>query len=176
MNTITLELTSMAHGGTALGRHEKRVIFVPYALPGETVRAEITDDRGSHAFAALVEVLDPSPDRVTPPCPYFGPDRCGGCQWQAAAYPAQLRFKAEIVADQLARIGGVGAPIVRPTVPDGSGWAYRNHAQFHPAVHGGLGFQTAASGDVVAVDACPVLHPLLSELYDLLDLDLEGLT
>jgi len=175
MDTFTLQLTSIAHGGAALGRHEGRVIFVPYALPGETARVVITEDKGRYGFARLVEVLEPSPDRVTPACPYFGLAGCGGCQWQHIAYPAQLRFKAEIVADQLARIGKIAAPIVRPTLPDGSGWAYRNHAQFHPAPAGGLGFQAAASHDVVAVDECPILHPLLADLYAALDLDFEGL-
>ena len=219
METFDLQLTSMAHGGAALGRHEGRVIFVPYALPGETARVEITEDRGRYAFARLVEVLEPSPERVAPPCPYFGPSGCGGCQWQHADYPAQLRFKAAIVADQLTRIGGIADPLVRPTLPDRSGWAYRNHAQFHPAPGGGLGFQAASGGRprgrglgakgqgqgaksrgqglagrprgrglgaenyddarpeeerrVVPIDECPILHPLLSDLYATLDLDLD---
>jgi len=196
METIIVQLTSIAHGGAALGRHEGRVIFVPYALPGETVRVEIADDRRGYAFARLVEVIEPSPGRVVPPCPYFGPLGCGGCQWQHADYAAQLRFKAEIVADQLTRIGSIAGPPVRPTLPDSSGWAYRNHAQFHPAPGAGLGFQGASVGRprgrglraedeeqesgaegqaVVAVDECLILHPLLSDLYATLDLDLEDL-
>ena len=178
MGTFALQLTTIAHGGAALGRHEGRVIFVPYALPGETARVEITEDKGRYAFARLVEVLEPSPDRVAPPCPYFGLTGCGGCQWQHAAYEAQLRFKAKIVADQLMRIGSIAEPRVHPTLPDGSGWAYRNHAQFHPAPGGGLGFQGVSVGrprGVVTVDECPILHPLLSELYGALDFDLPGL-
>lgn len=178
METFALQLTSIAHGGAALGRHEGRVIFVPYALPGETARVEITEDKGRYAFARLVEVLEPSPDRVAPPCPYFGLTGCGGCQWQHAAYEAQLRFKAKIVADQLMRIGSIAEPRVHPTLPDGSGWAYRNHAQFHPAPGGGLGFQGVSVGrprGVVTGDECPILHPLLSELYGALDFDLPGL-
>jgi 23S rRNA (uracil1939-C5)-methyltransferase len=183
---FTLQLTAIAHGGAALGRHEGRVIFVPYALPGETARVEIAEDKGRYAFARLVEVLEPSPDRAEPPCPYFGyaahGGACGGCQWQHIDYQTQLRFKTEIVADQLTRIGKIPAPLpvrqaglVHPTLPDNSGWAYRNHAQFHPAPDGGLGFQGAASHETMAVDECLILHPLLSDLYDALDLDLEGL-
>ena len=175
METITLQLTTMAHGGAALGRYEKRAIFVPYALPGETVRAEITDDKGRYAFARLVEVLEPSGDRVPPPCPYFEPTGCGGCQWQHVGYPAQLRFKAEVVASQLARIGGIVDPPVLPALSDGSGWAYRNHARFHPAPGGGLGFRTRDSRDVIAIDECLILHPILADLYAALDLELEGL-
>ena len=172
---FTLQLTAITHGGAALGRHEGRVIFVPYALPGETVRVEITEDKGRFAFARLAEVLEPSPDRIAPPCPYFGPTGCGGCQWQHVDYQAQLRLKAEIVADQLTRIGKIADPSVRPTLPDGSGWAYRNHAQFHPASAGDLGFQAAASHNVIAIEECPILHPLLADLYATLDLDFEGL-
>jgi 23S rRNA (uracil1939-C5)-methyltransferase len=175
MEGLTLHLTTIAHGGAALGRHEGRVIFVPYGLPGETVRAKITEDKERYAFARLVEVLEPSSDRIAPPCPHFGPDGCGGCQWQHIDYQAQLRFKADIVADQLTRIGKIAGPTVRPAIPDPSGWAYRNHAQFHPAPGGVLGFQRASGQGVIAVDECLILHPLLSDLYATLDLDLPGL-
>ncbi len=174
-SSFDLQLTTMAHGGAALGRHEGRVIFVPYALPGEMVRVAIAEDKGRYAFARLIEVLEPSPNRVAPPCPYFGQAGCGGCQWQHIDYQAQVRLKAEIVADQLARVGGVTDPKVHPTIPDRSCWAYRNHAQFHPAPDGRLGFQAAASNETIAIDECPILHPLLSDLYATLDLDTEGL-
>lgn len=174
--TPTLQLTSMAHGGAALGRHEGKVVFVPYGLPGETVRAEIVEDHDRYAHARLLEVLEPSPDRVPPPCPLFGPTGCGGCQWQHIAYEAQVRLKADIVADQLTRIGRLTDPPVEPTLPDPTGWAYRNQARFHPAPEGGLGFRAAASRRVVPVEECPILHPLLADLYDVLDLDLPGLS
>lgn len=174
-SVLTLRLTGIAHGGAGLGRHEGRVVFVPYALPGETVRAEVTDDHGRYAQARVLEVLEPSADRVRPLCPYFGPGGCGGCQWQHVAYPAQLRFKTQILADQLRRIGGLTNPPVEPTWADPTGWAYRNQARFHPAPAGGLGFRAAASHQVVAVDACLLLHPLLSDLYSALDLQLPGL-
>jgi 23S rRNA (uracil1939-C5)-methyltransferase len=178
-SSFTLELTDMAHGGAALGRHEGKVIFVPYALPGETVHVEITDDHERYAHAQLLEVLKPSPDRVPPPCPYFGPQGCGGCQWQHAAYEAQVRYKTEVVADQLSRIGRFDDPPVEPTLPDETGWAYRNRARFHPAPDVGLGFLAADRHEVVPVDFCLIIHDLLSELYESLDLnlpDLEAMT
>lgn len=175
METIRLQLTTMAHGGDALGRHEGKVIFVPYAIPGETARVEVTEDRGTYAFARLVEVLDSSPQRFDPPCPYFGQGKCGGCQWQHIDYQAQVRLKAEIVGDQLERIGDIDAPPVHAALPDESGWAYRNHVQFHPAPDGGLGFQRASGEGVISIDHCMILHPLLSGLYDAVDLALEGL-
>jgi 23S rRNA (uracil1939-C5)-methyltransferase len=183
MDTITVELTTMAHGGDALGRSEGKVVFVPYAMPGETVLAEITEDKGHYAFARLVEVVEPSPQRVDPPCPYFGQGKCGGCQWQHIDYDAQVRLKRDILVDQLERIGDVEDPLVHPTVADETGWAYRNHAQFRPAAEGGLGFQRGSGGqadgakdtEIVPVDFCMILHPMLSDLYDLIDLDVKGL-
>jgi len=182
MSEFTLQLTTITNGGAALGRHEGRAIFVPYTLPEETVRVEISEDKGRYAFARPVEVLEPSPDRVTPPCPYFGLTGCGGCQWQHISYRAQLRFKAQIVSDQLTRIGGISDPHVHPTLPDGSGWAYRNHAQFHPAPGGRLGFHRTSGQrnqqdrEVIAIEESAVLHPLLSDLYATIDLELENLT
>lgn len=182
MDNITVELTTMAHGGDALGRHEGKVIFVPYAMPGETVRAEIVNDKGHYAFARLVEIVERSPERVDAPCPYFGQGKCGGCQWQHIAYEAQLRLKGEILIDQLERIGEMEEPLVHSPLPDEEGWAYRNHAQFHPAPEGGLGFQGSGPSsdggddqDVVPVEFCMVLHPMLADLYGLIDLDVEGL-
>ena len=173
---ITLHLTGIAHGGAAVGRYEGKVIFVPYALPGETVRAEIVEDHPRYARARLVEILEPSPERVGPLCPYFGPDGCGGCHLQHATYEAQLRLKAQVVAEQLTRIGGLSDPPVLPTLPDPTGWAYRNQARFHPAPSGGLGFCLEDRREVIPIDECRILHPYLSELYDALDLDLPDLT
>jgi 23S rRNA (uracil1939-C5)-methyltransferase len=189
MAPFDLQLTDMAHGGAALGRHEGRVVFVPYALPGETVRCEIVQDKGRYAFGRPVKILEPSPDRVDPPCPYFNPGGvgCGGCQWQHINYEAQIQYKAKIVADQLARIGNVDDPIVHPTIADRSGWAYRNHIQLHPAPDGDLGFYAAGGGktasddqaaddpgqQVVAIEECLILHPLLADLYAALDPDFD---
>ncbi len=176
MDTITFQLTTMAHGGDALGRHEGKVIFVPYALPDEVVRVEITNDKGHYAFGRLVEVLEPSPDRVEPTCPYFGQEGCGGCQWQHIDYQAQVRLKARIVADQLERIGKIEEPPMQPPLAAPSAWSYRNHAQFHPAPGANLGFQKATGDEVMAIERCPILHPLLADLYAILDLtDLPGL-
>jgi 23S rRNA (uracil1939-C5)-methyltransferase len=177
METITVEVKTMAHGGDALGRHEGKVIFVPYAIPGETVRAEITEDKEHYAFARLVEVVEKAPERVDPPCTYFGQGKCGGCQWQHIDYEMQVRLKQEILVDQLERIGDLEDPLVHPTMPDETGWAYRNHAQFRPAAEGGLGFQRSEGdeAEIIPVDFCMILHPALSDLYGLIDLDVEGL-
>jgi 23S rRNA (uracil1939-C5)-methyltransferase len=171
--TIQLTPTTIAHGGAALGRHEGRVIFVSGAIPGEMVRAEIIEDKGRFARARLIEAINPSPDRVTPRCPHV--PECGGCQWQHIAYARQLALKAEVVRDQLTRIGGVAAPLVRPTLPAPSPWGYRNRVTFSVGDDDRMGFQRAASHDVLSIDECHIADPRLMALYDDLDLDLPGL-
>jgi len=172
-----LHLTDMAHGGDALGRHEGKVIFVPYAIPGEEALVEIVEDKGRYARARLVEILSPSPHRVDPPCPHFGPGRCGGCQWQHIAYPAQLELKAAVVGDQLARLGRLpDVPLkMKPTIPSASPWHYRNHVQFSVGDDGRLGFVATAGRRVETIEVCYLLHPILDELFAALDLELPGL-
>jgi len=173
---FTLHLTAIAHGGEALGRHAGKVVFVPYAIPGETVRVQAVKEKARWARAQLLEVLDPSPDRVEPPCPYFGPGRCGGCQWQHIAYPRQLVLKQEIVRDQLTRLGHLPDPPVQPTRAVGEPWGYRNHVQFAVDPQGRIGFYAAGSHEVIPVEGCLLLHPLLDELLAALELELPELT
>jgi len=167
--TIELELTAMSREGQALGRHQGKVVFVPYALPGDIVRARIVEDRKRWARAALVRIVEPSPQRVEPPCPYFG--TCGGCHWQHIDGAAQLAFKQDMVSDQLARQGQIADPPVLPVLAMNDPWAYRNHVQFAVSPAGELGFQGARSHEVVPVERCLLLHPLLDELHQALDVE-----
>jgi len=172
--TIELVLTAMAHGGSALGRHESRVIFVPYTIPGETVRVEVVEEHKRWARARLVEILVPSPQRVEPPCPYFGlsangQPRCGGCQYQHIDYEAQLAFKREVVADQLSRIGGLEVD-VEEAIGAAEPWRYRNNVQFHVTPEGYLGFLAADSDQIVPVEECLIIDPLLDDLWDTFDM------
>ena len=171
--SFTLELEAMAHGGDALGRYEGKVIFVPLGIPGEVVRVELVDDHSRYAGARLLQVLEPSPDRVSPPCPYFG--RCGGCQWQHIAYEAQLRLKRSIVISQLERIGKQIHPLVHPMIGMHEPWAYRNHVQLRMGERGQMGYYALKSHETVAVDACLLAHPLLDELWAALRVELVGL-
>ena len=167
-NTFELTLHALAHGGEAIGRHDERAIFVPYAIPGERVRVEIVEERKRFARARLVEVLEPSPARVEPPCPYFG--KCGGCHFQHIAYPVQAQLKGLVVRDQFQRIGKFEEPPILEPIPDESGWEYRNHARFHVTPEGRPGFLAANSHDVIPIEDCLILHPLLSRLYTSLDM------
>lgn len=171
---VTLELTQMAHGGPAMGRHQGKVFFVPYAMPGETVGVEIETDKRGWARARLTEVIDPSPERTLPACPHFGPDACGGCQWQHIHYPAQLHYKADVVRDQLARLGGLNDVLVHPTRAVGEPWGYRNHVQLHNSPQG-LGFVSADGKRVEPIDICPIMHPLIAELFSELEIEIENL-
>lgn len=169
-DTITLRMDAMAHGGAAIGRHEGRAVFVPYTIPGELIRAEIVEDHDRYARARLVEVLEPSSARVEPPCPYFGQNKCGGCQWQHIDTSVQTRIKGLVTLDQLGRVGRFEDPPVFEPIPDESGWEYRNHALFRVDPQGRLGFLSAGSHDVYPIDDCLIIHPLLSSLLKSLDM------
>jgi 23S rRNA (uracil1939-C5)-methyltransferase len=152
-----IELHGLTHGGEAVGRlPDGKACFVPYAIPGERVRVQVTDERKSWARGRLLEILEPSPDRVDPPCPYFGPDRCGGCQLQHVDPARQAQMKRRIVTEQLERIGRFTAPPVAETVVVGP-LGYRSQARFAVDERGRLGFRSASSHDVVAIDRCLLL-------------------
>jgi len=166
--SFELHVTAMAHGGDAIGKYQGRTVFVPFAIPGERLRVQLVEERKHFIRARLLEVLDPSPVRVTPPCPYFG--HCGGCHFQHIAYEAQVQIKGLVVLDQFQRVGKFEAPLVFEPLPDSSGWEYRNHARFHITPEGYPGFLAADSQEIIPIKDCPIMHPLLSELYTSLDL------
>src|SRR5215210_6449071 len=102
----------VAHGGHCVARHEGRVVFVRHSLPGERVVVRVTEDRHpGFCRADAVEVLEASPARVERPCPYSGPGRCGGCDWQHVSHAGQLVLKADVVREQLSRLAGLAVPV-----------------------------------------------------------------
>ncbi|MDG4665112.1 TRAM domain-containing protein [Mycobacterium sp. 236(2023)] len=103
---LTLTTVAAANGGSCVARHDGRVVFVRYALPGETVRARLVGERGSYWNAEAVEVLEPSPDRIDSLCPIAGVDGSGCCDLAFAEPAAVRRIKGAVVANQLARLGG----------------------------------------------------------------------
>jgi len=159
---LTAEVTAVVAGGYGLSRQEDgRVLMVDGALPGETVRAAVTDDHTGYARARAVEVLQASPDRVAPPCPVLARG-CGGCRWQHVRPAAQGALKAAIVADSLRRLARLDGAQVRlgPSLPP---WSFRTSLRL--VVEGGRpGLRMARSHRAVAVDHCLVAHPLLNEL------------
>jgi tRNA/tmRNA/rRNA uracil-C5-methylase (TrmA/RlmC/RlmD family) len=164
---VVVEVGPVAHGGHCVARHEGQVLFVRHALPGERVEAVVTDvgRKGRFVRADAVDVLEASPDRVEPPCPVAGPGLCGGCDWQHASLPAQRALKADVLREQLARLGGIDTVGGRPLseavdvvgVPgdhDGLGWRTRVRMAVGP--DGRAGFHRHRSHTVQPVTRCPI--------------------
>ncbi len=153
LETCDITLTSLTYGGEALGRlPDARAIFVPFGLPGERVRLRVTEEKRGFARGEIIEILQTSPDRIAPRCKHFG--QCGGCHYQHTPYEAQLKIKADILRDQLQRIGKIGEPPVQPTIASPSAWNYRNQVQFHLNEKGKLGFQASSSKNVIPITEC----------------------
>jgi 23S rRNA (uracil1939-C5)-methyltransferase len=145
-------------GGVGLAHAEGRTVFVALAAPGDLVRVRVESVRGRAAFASVVEVLEPSPSRVEPPCPYFG--RCGGCDFQQLDYRAQLEAKVEIIRDCLRRVAHVEPPDEIHITPSPLEWRYRSRARWqHDAVRNFLGYYERGSHRVCDVVECPVAAP-----------------
>jgi tRNA/tmRNA/rRNA uracil-C5-methylase (TrmA/RlmC/RlmD family) len=120
---LVLTVGPAANGGSCVARHEGRVVFVRYALPGERVRVRVIEDRGSYWHAEAVQILQPCDQRIAPLCPIAGPDGAGCCDLAFAEPAAARALKAEVVGNQLARLGGYAwAPSGRPPAePVGAG-------------------------------------------------------
>ena len=167
---IELRPTDMAHGGEAVARVDGKAHFVEGAMPGELVRGVVLRDAGKWARVELHGVVEPAAGRVDPPCPHFGV--CGGCQWQFADYPEQVRWKQAILIGQLAHLGGVADPPVRPTLEVGPPYRYRNRADFDVAA-GRPAFHRRRSRDLEPIDECLLLELPLTDLMTRVG-DLDG--
>ena len=156
---LELRVGAPAHGGHCVARDaDGRVVFVRHALPGELVRARVTEASGSFARADAVEVLSPSPDRVAPPCPHAGPGRCGGCDWQHASGPAQRALKAAIVREQFARLAGLDVAVDVEALPGGLlGW--RTRVQYAVGADGTVGLRRHRSHEIEPLASCPLGAP-----------------
>jgi 23S rRNA (uracil1939-C5)-methyltransferase len=167
---LVLRLEGMAYGGDAFGRDVAgRMVFVPFALPGERVTVEVLETHARWCRARLVEVLEPSPDRVPPRCRHFG--ACGGCHYQHVRPVAQPSIKQAILRAQLERLGGVRDPTMLPAVSSPSAWNYRNHIQFTQALDGRLGFQASHSHQTLPIEECLLPEPTIASLWPALQLE-----
>jgi tRNA/tmRNA/rRNA uracil-C5-methylase (TrmA/RlmC/RlmD family) len=159
-----LEIGPVAHGGHFVARHEGQVVFVRHALPGETVTVEITETapsgRGGRFLRGdAVEVHTPSPERVSPPCPYAGPGACGGCDFQHVTLDEQRRLKAAVVEEQLSRLAGIERDVTVEAVPPHDGLGWRSRMQYVHPPGGGLALRKHRSHDLVPIDRCLIAHP-----------------
>ena len=166
---LEVTLTGFAAGGKAVGHApDGRVVFVEYGIPGERVIAEITADHAGYLEATAVQVLEASPHRVEAPCGYFG--RCGGCQLQHIDYPEQLRLKADVVRDQLTRIGHFDAAFATSTVREMLGmddpWGYRNHMRFTARRDGEVGFMQRGTHRFMRIDHCAIATDAVNNVLE----------
>jgi 23S rRNA (uracil1939-C5)-methyltransferase len=125
---LSLTIDDLAFGGEGVGRADGYVVFVPGGLPGDRLQVRLVQVRSRFGRGTIEAVLEPSPQRVEAPCPYFG--RCGGCRLQHVAYPAQLAFKSKQVADALERLGGLRDVPLRPIIGAEETFGYRNKMEF----------------------------------------------
>jgi tRNA/tmRNA/rRNA uracil-C5-methylase (TrmA/RlmC/RlmD family) len=160
---LELAVSDVAHGGWCVARHpDGRVVFVRHALPGERVRARITETTAKFARAEAVEILQASPDRIEPPCPHARPGGCGGCDWQHATPEAQRRLKAAVVRQQLRRIAGLDREVtVEPLPGDDGGLGWRTRIRLSIGPGGAAGLLKHRSHEVIEIGACPLAHPLV---------------
>ncbi|MCU0226118.1 MAG: class I SAM-dependent RNA methyltransferase [Bryobacterales bacterium] len=155
---ITGVVEKLVFGGNGLIRHEGKAVMTPLVAPGELVEVRLVKEHPQWAEAALVEVRQPSAERVEAPCPVFS--RCGGCQYQHLNYPFQLEQKRLILLETLARVGKL-KDLPEVDLLHGEPWGYRNRVQVH--LDGArIGFRLQASRRLVPVDACPIASPALN--------------
>ncbi|MCB9439743.1 MAG: class I SAM-dependent RNA methyltransferase [Mycolicibacterium sp.] len=166
--TLTLTLGAPANGGSCVARHDGRVVFVRYALPGETVTARITSERGSYWHAEAVEILEPSADRIASLCPIAGPHGAGCCDLAFAEPTAARRIKGEVVGNQLSRLARfdwLGASAEPPSAeppsaePVGSGvpTGWRTRVRLAIGADGRPGFHRYHSTELVTDLNCAQL-------------------
>jgi 23S rRNA (uracil1939-C5)-methyltransferase len=174
MKELTLTMTDFAYGGAVIGRDKrKRPVFVQGAIPGEKIQALVFQDKGRYAHANLVNIIHAAKERVLAPCPHF--DFCNGCHYQHMTYETQLLAKREVAHDQLQRIGKVKKPKVRPVLPNPTPWSYAIEMSFSPSEDGRLGLWSAKMRQVMPLETCAILHPRLLELFQDIDMQLDGL-
>jgi tRNA/tmRNA/rRNA uracil-C5-methylase (TrmA/RlmC/RlmD family) len=157
---VDLDVGAVAHGGHCVARLDGQVVFVRHALPGERVRARVTEGEPGRSFlrADAVEVLRPSPHRVVPPCRYAG--HCGGCDFQHVALAEQRGLKRTVVLEQLRRLAGLDLDdlpnevVVEPLPGDRDGLQWRTRVEFAVDEVGRAGLRRHRSHEVVPVDRC----------------------
>jgi 23S rRNA (uracil1939-C5)-methyltransferase len=154
-------------GGLGLAHADGRTVMVALAAPGDRLRVSVDRVKGNVAFALIEEVIEPSPQRVDPPCQYFG--RCGGCDFQQLTYQAQLDAKVEIIKDCLHRIGRIENVPDFQITPAPNPWHYRTRAQWqYDAIRRKLGYFESGSRRVCDVAECAVLAPQLQQTLSVL--------
>lgn len=155
-----LTVHDVAFGGAGVARHDGKVYFVPFTIPGETVTAQVVRDKKKFAEAELVSIEAASVHRVEPRCRYFG--RCGGCAYQHMAYEEQLRLKHAQVEQTLRRVGRLAEVPMRPIVASPQPYEYRNRIRVH-VMAGVIGFFAHGSQALIDIAECPISSPEVNQ-------------
>jgi 23S rRNA (uracil1939-C5)-methyltransferase len=163
--SFEVEVERILPGGYGLAHANGKTVFVSLAAPGDRLRVRVERQQGNVLFGVIEEILAPSPERVEPPCPYFG--RCGGCDFQQLTYESQLAAKAEIIRDCLHRIARLEQiPAFRVT-PSPDVWRYRMRATWQiDQDQQTIGYYERGSRRVCDVVDCAVLRPVLQETLE----------
>jgi tRNA/tmRNA/rRNA uracil-C5-methylase (TrmA/RlmC/RlmD family) len=162
---VEVEIADIAHGGWCVARPPGMpVMFVRHALPGERVRARVTEVTSKFARADAVDIVRASPDRVEPPCPHARPGGCGGCDWQHARLSTQRALKASVVRAQFRRLAGIDREVTVEPLDDGDGLGWRTRVQFAVGQRGAAGLRAHRSHEVIDIGDCLIAHAGLRDL------------
>jgi 23S rRNA (uracil1939-C5)-methyltransferase len=161
MRKVQVPIDSVAFKGYGVARIHGKVVFVPYTVTGDRAWVEVTEEKKKYSMGQLIQIVEPSPWRVNPPCPYFG--RCGGCQWQHIDYSAQGELKKEILGDLLKRLGRLKEIPSIGLVPSPKPYDYRIRIQLK-ARGKAMGYYREGSHQIVDIDRCPISHPLVNRI------------
>ncbi|MGB6183091.1 MAG: TRAM domain-containing protein, partial [Rhodococcus sp. (in: high G+C Gram-positive bacteria)] len=155
---LELRVGKPGHGGFCVARHEGRVVFVSHTLPGELVRARVTEDQGkSFCRGDAVEIVEASADRITPLCPIAGPGGSGCCDFSHVAPSALRAIKAEILSEQLERVADIARTVRVESLGDQTGWRTRIRLGVDAA--GRPGFRRTRSSEIVTELGCTQAVP-----------------
>ena len=153
----TGRIVGLASEGQGIVRHEGLVTFIPYTAVGDSVSYETIKRKKNFAIGNLLQVIEPSPERTTPLCQYYG--TCGGCQLQHIKYEAQVEYKRKWIEDALKKIGKFENTVVPPVTPANLQWAYRRRVNLVLRRHGDAfqaGYIATDNKSLVAVETCPI--------------------
>ncbi|MCC6300084.1 MAG: class I SAM-dependent RNA methyltransferase [Anaerolineales bacterium] len=195
LESFDLVLEKHTYGGDAMGRlPDGRAVFVPFGMAGERVRVRLTEEKKNFARGTILQILEPSADRIQPKCKHFFMPQnpplpageglgvresawaCGGCHYQHLPYEKQLEIKTEILIDQLQRIGKIENPPVQPMVASPNPWNYRNHIQFSLDTNAKLGFVGAGlrpAPTVIPITECHLPESAINDFWRQLEFEPE---
>jgi tRNA/tmRNA/rRNA uracil-C5-methylase (TrmA/RlmC/RlmD family) len=172
-DVVQADVGEAVHGGWCIARPSDAeagqqgrvpVLFVRHALPGEQVKAVVTQTTAKFARADATEIIRAAPQRVSAPCPYARPGGCGGCDWQHASLPAQREIKAQVISQQLRRIAGLEQEVSVNQLPgDASGLGWRTRVRFAVDKDGRAGLYRHRSHEIAHISDCLIAHPLITE-------------